>query len=266
MISTVFYTENCFSINNVKVYQPTIIFTKNAEIRLCSVHEYVIVPPHTIAFIEKGVNFNVSVLKKGVGIPYHVFVIDNITMASIHQLFEKTNYHSRMVSIPPNRALTDKVFLVDNLSNEEKLWKKILNSKEDHTLRSCKLAYLLSKIQERDKLFISMKASIVKNFSDKIREIIEEKPDKKWKLSDIAEKLYCSEITIRKKLEKENVTFNQLIYDVRMEKAAKLILSSDCSVTEIATAIGISSASYFIKQFKMFFGITPKKYYLSLKK
>ncbi|HHN4436086.1 AraC family transcriptional regulator [Escherichia albertii] len=263
MINSVFHTENYFSVNNIKVYQPTVIFTRNAEIKLFCMHEDITIPPHAIAFIEKGLNFNVIVLKKEAGVPYKSAVIDNAVMMSVHQLFETAFYQNKILSAPQNRTLKDKVLFVEKLNYEEDFFCKMPDNKDDLIHRSCKLAYILSMLPEKDKLFISMTASIVKNFSDKVREVIEEKLDKKWKLSDIAEKFHCSEITVRKKLEKENITFNQLVYDIRMKNAARFILSTDCNVAAVAAATGISSTSYFIKQFKSFFGMTPKKYYLN---
>ncbi|EEU9600094.1 helix-turn-helix transcriptional regulator [Escherichia albertii] len=263
MIDSVFHPGSCFSVKNIKIYQPTIIFTKNAEIKLFCMHDDITIPPHAIAFIEKGVNFNVMVLKKETGIPYKSVVIDNATMKSLHQLFETAFYQDKKLSIPPNRTLKEKVIFVEKSNHEDDFFCKIPDNKEDLIHRSCKLAYILSILPEKDKLFISMTASIVKSFSDKVRDVIEEKLDKKWKLSDIAENFHCSEITVRKKLEKENITFNQLVYDIRMKNAAKFILSTDCNVAAVAAATGISSTSYFIKQFKSFFGMTPKKYYLN---
>ncbi|EEW7499324.1 helix-turn-helix transcriptional regulator [Escherichia albertii] len=263
MIDSVFPPENCFSVKNIKIYQPTIIFTKNAEIKLFCMHDNITIPPHAIAFIEKGVNFNVMVLKKETGIPYKSVVIDNATMMSVHQLFETAFYRDKKLSIQPNRTLKERVIFIEKPNSEDDFFCKIHDNKEDLIHRSCKLAYILSMLPEKDKLFISMTASIVKSFSDKVRSVIEERLDKKWKLSDIAEKFHCSEITVRKKLEKENITFNQLVYDIRMKNAAKLILSTDCNVAAVAAATGILSTSYFIKQFKSFFGMTPKKYYLN---
>ncbi|WP_137652044.1 helix-turn-helix domain-containing protein [Escherichia albertii] len=263
MISSVFHPGNYFFVNNIKVYQPTVIFTRNAEVKLFCTHEDITIPPHAIAFIEKGVNFNVMVLKKESGLPYKSAVIDNAAMISVHQLFKTAYYQDEFLSAPPNRTLKDKVIFVEKSNHEEDFFCKIPDHKEDLIHRSCKLAYILSMFPEKDKLFISMTASIVKNFSDKVREVIEEKLDKKWKLSDIAEKFHCSEITVRKKLEKENITFNQLVYNIRMKNAARFILSTDCNVAAVAAATGISNTSYFIKQFKSFFGMTPKKYYLN---
>jgi AraC-like DNA-binding protein len=51
-----------------------------------------------------------------------------------------------------------------------------------------------------------------------------------------------------------------LIRNIRMEKAAELLLMDAGNITEIANSIGISNASGFSKAFREYFGISPKKY------
>ncbi len=46
----------------------------------------------------------------------------------------------------------------------------------------------------------------------------------------------------------------------RIEKASKMLLSTDISVTDIAFSSGFNDLSYFIKTFKSVKGITPAKY------
>lgn len=46
----------------------------------------------------------------------------------------------------------------------------------------------------------------------------------------------------------------------RMKKAAKLLVETDRSVTDIAFTVGFSSSSYFIKQFHKVFGCRPLDY------
>ncbi len=46
----------------------------------------------------------------------------------------------------------------------------------------------------------------------------------------------------------------------RIEKASKMLLNTDLSVTDIAFSSGFNDLSYFIKTFKLIKGITPAKY------
>lgn len=55
-------------------------------------------------------------------------------------------------------------------------------------------------------------------------------------------------------------TFIEYLNHVRIREAEKLLLGSDMNITQIAMAVGFTSSSYFIKQFKRIKGVSPKKY------
>jgi AraC-like DNA-binding protein/ligand-binding sensor domain-containing protein len=52
----------------------------------------------------------------------------------------------------------------------------------------------------------------------------------------------------------------ELIKHCRMEKAAELLVASELSIQDVITEVGISSRSYFYKEFAKKFGMTPKDY------
>jgi AraC-like DNA-binding protein len=54
------------------------------------------------------------------------------------------------------------------------------------------------------------------------------------------------------------------LIDYKMELARKLLESGDYNVNEIGLKIGYSTSSHFIAAFKKKYGITPKKYFISL--
>ncbi len=51
-----------------------------------------------------------------------------------------------------------------------------------------------------------------------------------------------------------------LIRNMRLEKAADLLLRNAGNITEIANSVGISNASGFSKAFREYFGVSPKKF------
>ena len=57
-----------------------------------------------------------------------------------------------------------------------------------------------------------------------------------------------------------DMSLRDYITFVRMEKAKKLLLHSDCRVSDIAVQVGYSNPAYFIKHFKEKMKITPKQY------
>ena len=58
------------------------------------------------------------------------------------------------------------------------------------------------------------------------------------------------------------VGLNDFINISRITAAEKLLVSSNMSITEIASACGFNDSNYFASVFKKFKGITPKRYSL----
>ncbi|HBA8925294.1 TPA: helix-turn-helix transcriptional regulator, partial [Escherichia coli] len=150
----------------------------------------------------------------------------------------------------------------DALSNE--LFRTIKTT-SNYRIKLYSLACFLSKAKNPQHLFNSLIISTTTLFSDKIRRIIERDTSKKWNLSDIAKECYLSEISIRKKLSAENTSFYQILLDVRMKKAAMLILRNELQISNIPYMIGISSVSHFIKIFNLYYGLTPKNFLIKHK-
>ena len=59
-------------------------------------------------------------------------------------------------------------------------------------------------------------------------------------------------------------TVYSFLFDYKMEHARKLLESKKHNVNEVGLQIGYSTSSHFIAAFKKKFGITPKKYVMSL--
>ena len=57
-----------------------------------------------------------------------------------------------------------------------------------------------------------------------------------------------------------DVTLNQRITSLRIEKAQKLLLGGERKVKEIAEEAGYPDSNYFIKLFKKHTGVTPQEY------
>ncbi|HAP9434296.1 TPA: helix-turn-helix domain-containing protein, partial [Enterococcus faecium] len=51
----------------------------------------------------------------------------------------------------------------------------------------------------------------------------------------------------------------------KMEKAKRLVLENELTYTEIADILGFHSIHHFSSAFKKYTGLSPSKYYLSLK-
>ncbi len=83
------------------------------------------------------------------------------------------------------------------------------------------------------------------------------------RLSQIAEDFQIS-LPALSKLIKEGTgsTFQELLMNKRFERAAELLIETNLPVEEIALNIGYENQSYFHRQFKMRYNITPRRYRL----
>lgn len=59
---------------------------------------------------------------------------------------------------------------------------------------------------------------------------------------------------------KTGYTFQELLQRKRFQTAVRLLLETDLSVEEIALHVGYENQSYFFRQFKSRYGVTPRKY------
>jgi transcriptional regulator GlxA family with amidase domain len=57
-----------------------------------------------------------------------------------------------------------------------------------------------------------------------------------------------------------NLSVNEYVRNLRLEEARQLLETTDLNVSEICYRIGLSSRSYFSKQFKEKYGRSPTKY------
>ena len=86
-------------------------------------------------------------------------------------------------------------------------------------------------------------------------------------VEDIVSETYYSHATVSNIFrEYLGVTLSEYLINLRLEHAAELLTNTSKSTLEICSAVGYDSLSYFIKQFKKKFGVTPHKYRLNTEK
>ncbi len=80
-------------------------------------------------------------------------------------------------------------------------------------------------------------------------------------LNHLAEDLKQSQPVISRMIKKNTgFTFQELLMRKRFQKAVVLLMETDLSVEEIAVNVGYENRSYFYRQFKSRYGVTPKQY------
>ena len=99
-------------------------------------------------------------------------------------------------------------------------------------------------------------------FINKIHEIIEENLNANdFNIDTIAGSIGLSRSAFFKKLKSlTGLAPVDLVKEIRLNKAAKLIETTDNNITEIAYSVGFRDAGYFGKCFRKKYEMTPKEY------
>ncbi len=122
---------------------------------------------------------------------------------------------------------------------------------------------LLSLFRERERV-ISFLLTYLNTFTNKITGVMCVDLSRQWHLKDIADMIYASESLIKKKLKEEGTSFSEVLRNLRMESARRMIIENVHSVSVISQKCGYNSTSYFISAFKDYYGMTPTHYHESV--
>ncbi len=105
-------------------------------------------------------------------------------------------------------------------------------------------------------------------FLKKVRSVIEENINSETlDVNFLADNMNMSKSTLYRKMKKlTDISTNEYIRKLRLHKAAELLSSGECNVSEASYKVGISNIIYFRQCFKEEFGVAPSEYRKSLKK
>lgn len=104
--------------------------------------------------------------------------------------------------------------------------------------------------------------SLEERFIYKVREVVENNmKDFNLSVGHVADELNLSRTQLLRKLKAlTGLSPNEFIKDIRLKRAADLIMSKSDRITQIGYSVGFNDQSYFTKCFKKKFGITPSEY------
>jgi len=103
--------------------------------------------------------------------------------------------------------------------------------------------------------------SEMQNNFGRLCSFIEKNYNQRLYLKDLAREFgiapnYCCTLFAREK----GMTFSQYVTRLRMEKAASLLRFKELTINMIASMVGFDDYSYFDKNFKRYFGLTPTEF------
>lgn len=100
-----------------------------------------------------------------------------------------------------------------------------------------------------------------KRFSNQVRNhIIDLLQHKKADVDEVAKRLHMSRHTLYRKLKLEDVAFQDLVEEIRKEKAIAMVQEPQPSLSEVAFLLGFSELSSFSRAFKRWTGKSPKQF------
>ncbi len=95
----------------------------------------------------------------------------------------------------------------------------------------------------------------------RLRSELMKNPEINWKVSEISEKMFISKSYLQKIYKQyfNRSIIEELIY-FRLDKAKKLLVETDLTVTDISRDCGYTTYNYFVRQFRTIEGISPTEY------
>lgn len=104
--------------------------------------------------------------------------------------------------------------------------------------------------------------SVDEVFIKKVVTAIEEHlSDTSFSVEKLAEQMSLSRAQLFRKLKAlMNVSPNQLINDIRLQRASELILSKADTISQICYRVGFNEPSYFARRFRQKYGVTPGEF------
>lgn len=94
----------------------------------------------------------------------------------------------------------------------------------------------------------------------RVRAALVSRPGEYPGLDEVAKRLCTSSRTLKRRLQQQGVSFQQLLDEVRQREAVRLLENPTLSVEEVANRIGYSSSANFTRAFRKWLGNTPGAY------
>lgn len=106
-------------------------------------------------------------------------------------------------------------------------------------------------------LGISYSRQHIETVTQQVRDLLVNNLHKSFTAAEVAEQLMMNEVMLRRRLATENSVLRNLMIDVRMTHALRLLQCTDLAISNIAHQVGYESSSRFAERFRKRFGFAP---------
>ncbi len=240
--------EQSFSLNRYRIYKPVIVYTGSQRILIqCNNTgmSYCADPDSLILLTKSNHSYDITAIQLENTRDVKIKYIDNDIVKSFSA-----------VSFSKNAPLKN-IFIVKPDSHHLDIIYGVL-SKEN--MSPFQLFLVLSYFRDDETIMKSLIGFSECSLTDKIIKMIEHDLSKNLTIMEVSKSLFVSESCLRKRLKKNNLTFKKINLDTKMRHASIQLRTTSNSIYIIADSLGFGSVSYFIKVFKSYYGVTPKKY------
>lgn len=167
--------------------------------------------------------------------------------ASVIQLIKSTTSHP--VGTPNISIVSESFSYLEKLSNDIK--NQIKADEIGLHVEPERVTLAKYNTNDRDAEFICKMDDIVEKHIG----------DEDFTVTDLERELGISHATMNRKMSRlVNVTAVEYIKTKRLKAATKILLSTDITVSELCYKVGFSNPSYFVKCFRLHYGMTPAEY------
>lgn len=256
--------QSLITLNGMKLHSCALLYINSitmCELYLNGERVYPI-SKGALLFVDRDTTLNFTLKRPTRRSSYYLYILSDDELQSAYEWLHAYSYPKNI----QYKTISNDLFMFILNDWERSLFLELHKKKLPIQKKHAILNYLVSNIPNNDVLFSLLSLSLKNSFSCRTRKIILNDISNNWRISDISNIINMSESTIKKKLYSENYTFKSLLLETRMNHAAKMILSTDKHINMIASSVGYSSPSYFIKAFKEHFNITPKQLSMQFKK
>lgn len=178
-------------------------------------------------------------------------------------LFNIYDNESRTVLISKtvlNQAIS---YHEESLINTFKKAFELTRSQENipkNIINSLFFSYILE-IGASHALYFESKEEVDTKDKKNILSYIYNNSDKKITLDELSKIFFMSNSNISRYINSEtNLTFFELLNEIRVKKAVELLIHTDMTVSEIASFLGYFDKSHFIKNFKSIINVNPNEF------
>lgn len=99
-------------------------------------------------------------------------------------------------------------------------------------------------------------------FTNKVREVLRQHAasGRYLSLDELADALFKSKRTLTRRLADEGAAYQEILDDIRKQRAMDLLANSDKNIDHICAELGYGSRASFFRAFKSWTGITPRQF------